>query len=342
MDAPAYGPTLRDVAKAANVSLATASRVLSGSSHAVSDRSRERVLAAAEALDYRPNRTAQATRAGQSLAVGLVVMDIADPADHTIAAGVISVAAADGLLVTVTASEHRHSIDSGSVSSLLAQRPRALVLAGPLSGDLASRELVSDLSSFAADGGRVVLINQRGLPFDTVEAEQERGARDLVHALADLGYRRFAVLAGPPRSATLGQRLDGYRAGLAARGLTLPHSAIIHSDGTRDGGYAAAGEYLTRHLECEIVLAANDAMALGAMARFREAGLSLPGDLAVAGFDGIPTLREIIPRLTTLQLPLTELGATAMRLALEPAADAPRHVRLAGTPHLDESTPPLA
>ncbi|MDR0958903.1 MAG: LacI family transcriptional regulator [Propionibacteriaceae bacterium] len=338
MAATSAGATLRDVADAAGVSLTTASRALSGSTHRVADVSRQRVLEAAQRLQYRPNRSAQAMTRGLNETVGLVVMDIADPSDHTITAGLLAVAESAGLLVTVTASENHHEIGVDAVAGLVAQRPRALVLVGSVGGE-GSSGVLGQLESFTAEGGRVVLVSQSHHPYDTVSVDQTGGAQALAEAVVARGYRSFALLTGPARSPIVQERLAGFRAGLAAHGIEVADSAVIGSDGSRDGGYAAAGEWLTRHLDNEIILATNDAIAVGAISRFREAGLTLPDDLAIAGFDGIAPLRDITPSLTTVELPLEQIGAEAMKLALQPTAEEPRRVVLTGEVVVKESTP---
>jgi LacI family transcriptional regulator len=334
--------TLHDVAREAGVSLATASRSLNGSTRKVADEYRERVLAAARRLNYSPNLAAQATVRGRTRSIGLVVSDIEDPYFSSIAAGVFRAAERAGLVVTIAVSDRRPERQLEIIGALRSQRPQALLLVGSRTADVAADgRLSNELAGFEAEGGRVALVSQEGLPFDTVVPENREGARSLAARLAELGYRRFALLTGPAGLLTAVERTEGYREGLAAAGIDLPEELVIRAEFSRDGGYAAAGELLARAVEVDAVLTGNDVMAVGAMARLREQGLALPGDLAIAGFDDIATLRDVSPALTTLRLPLARLGEAAVELALGAHDAGPRTVRVGGYVVVRQSTPSL-
>jgi len=162
-------PTLLDVANAAGVSLATASRTLNGSTRTVNGDYRDRVLTAAAQLGYTPNLSAQAVAKGSTRTVALLVTDIADPPAAFLTAGVIDAAADAGLTVTVTVTGGDPDRELALVRTLRGQRPRVLILAGPASPDDAdSAVLTAELRSFEAGGGRVVVIGNRSLPFATV------------------------------------------------------------------------------------------------------------------------------------------------------------------------------
>ncbi|MGN6325402.1 LacI family DNA-binding transcriptional regulator [Pseudolysinimonas sp.] len=333
--------TLHDVAREAGVSLATASRALNGSTRKVADAYRERVLAAAHRLNYTPNLAAQAVVRGRTRSIGLVVSDIEDPYFSSIAAGVFRAAERAGLVVTIAVSDRRPERQIELVGALRSQRPQALLLVGSRVADPAiDARLESELRGFQAEGGRVALVSQEGLPFDTVVPENREGARLLAERLLELGYRRFALLTGPAGLLTAADRTAGYREALAAGGVDLPEELVVHAEFSRDGGYAAAGELLRRGLDLDVVLTGNDVMAVGAMARFREHGMALPGDLAIAGFDDIATLRDVTPALTTLHLPLARLGEAAVELALGDPEPEPRAVRIGGHVVVRQSTPP--
>lgn len=162
-------PTLLDVATAAGVSLATASRALNGSTRTVNGDYRDRVVAAAAQLGYTPNLSAQAVATGSTRTVALLVADIADPPDAFLASGVIDAAADAGLTVTVTVTAGDPARELALVRSLRGQRPRILILAGgPSSENTDSAPLTEELRSFEAGGGRIVVIGERPLPFAIV------------------------------------------------------------------------------------------------------------------------------------------------------------------------------
>lgn len=342
---PARAPrayTLQDVAHAAGVSVATASRALNGSTRRVRGDLRERVLAAADSLDYSANAQAQAMARGRTNVVGLVVHDIADPYFSTIAASVMSAADKHRLLVTIASTGRRPERELEYVAALRGQRARAVILAGSRTDDSTHlQRLRAELATFEGAGGRVALISQNRLPVDTVLVENRAGARNLATELVGLGYRRFAVLAGPRWLLTARDRSSGFREGLARSGVAVSPADIIHEEFTRDGGYAAMSSLLDRGPDATCVFAVNDVMAVGAMAALRDRGLRMPRDMAVAGFDDIWTLRDVTPALTTVRLPLDTVGDVALELVTLAQADRPRLRRIKGEVVLRASTPRL-
>lgn len=179
------------------------------------------------------------------------------------------------------------------------------------------------------------------LPVDTVVIENRAGSRALAESLVALGYRRFGVLAGPGSLLTARDRLAGFRVGLARHGLDVAPDHMVTSDFTRDGGYAAMERLLEVRKDVHCVFAVNDVMAVGAMAALRDHGVPLPGEIAVAGFDDIATLRDVTPHLTTVRVDLERLGELVLELVLDPEQPAPRTHRARGEVVLRDSTPPL-
>jgi LacI family transcriptional regulator len=334
--------TLMDVARLAGVSLATASRSLNGSTRQVGEDLRRRVVLAAAELNHTANAQAQAMARGRTDVVGLLVHDIADPYFSSIAAGVMRAAEDHGLLVTMASTLRRPESELDYVAALRGQRARAVVLAGSRVDDPEMlRRLGSELASFEATGGRAVMISQKKLPVDTVLLENRAGAKALAESLVGLGHRRFAVLSGPRDLLTSRDRLAGFQSGLAAAGGELDPRDVLQDSFTRDGGVSAMNRLLDQGTDATCVFAANDVMAVGAMAALRQHGIGLPGRIAVAGFDDILTLRDITPGLTTVRLPLEEVGAAAIDLVLQPRGDRPRVRRVKGQVVLRDSTPPL-
>lgn len=331
--------TLMDVAREAGVSLATASRVVNGSKdRRVRADLREQVLAAAAALRYSVNAQAQATARGVTDVVGLVVHDIADPYFSSIAAGVMRSADEHGLIVSMSSTGRRPERELDYVATLRSQRARALILAGSRVDDPALHErLAAEVAAFEAAGGRVAAISQKRLPVDTVLVENRAGARALAEDLVGEGHHRFAVLAGPRALFTARDRVAGFCDGLVRAG-SRPPEHVLHGAFTRDGGYTATAELLARATGPMCLFAVNDVMAVGAMAALRDRGVALPEQMGVAGFDDIHTLRDITPGLTTVRLPLEEMGATALELVLSERGERPRLRRVRGEVIRREST----
>jgi LacI family transcriptional regulator len=278
--------------------------------------------------------------------VGVALRDISDPYFSSIASGLIEVTGAEGLLVCMTSTAADEEAERAYVALMRSQRARAVVLVGSRSDNVPARDaLRAELAAFTRSGGRAACIGQDLLGVDTVQPENRAGADALARALASLGHRSFAVLAGPRHLLTGQERTAGFRDGLSAWSVPLQPYWVVHGELSRDGGYQAMSEILAAGEPLpECVFAVSDVMAVGALARLRAAGIAVPGDIAVAGFDDIPTLRDVFPPLTTVRLPLKQLGEAAARLVLGEDGRQPRVVPVPGEVVLRESTarlPPL-
>ncbi|WRZ76333.1 LacI family transcriptional regulator [Streptomyces sp. NBC_01237] len=309
--------TLDAVAREARVSLATASRVLNGTARVREDLS-QRVRTAAGLLGYTPNAHAQALAgADGNRTVGVICHDVSDPYFAAIASGVMRAAAERNLLVMLASTFREPAREIRYVSLLRAQRARAILLIGSGFQDRAwERAMDAELEPYVGAGGRVAVVSRhRSLRVDTVQPENRAGAAALARTLVGLGHRTFAVLTGPPGLTTVADRLGGFREGLAESGIPL--GRVVAGAFTRDGGYAAARQLLSAGAPLPTcVFAVTDVMAVGALAALREAGLRVPEDVSLAGFDDIPLVRELTPPLTTVALPLTAMGESVIALAL--------------------------
>ncbi len=336
--------TLADVARWAGVSLATASRALHGSAgRTVNPELRARVRAAAAELNYSPNANAQAVVRGTTTTVGLVVHDIADPSAAALASGVMAAAATRNLIVTVSSTLSDPLAEVRHVESLRRQRARAIILAGSRFNDPESAgRLAEEIIGYAVGGGHVAVVGQHRLPMNTIEIDNTGSARRLAQTLVALGYRRAAVLAGPEAIATSEDRVSGFRAGMADDGAPVPQENVLVAPLTRDGGYVAMTELIDLGVldGVDVVFAANDAMAVGAIAALRDQGLEVPADVAVAGFDDISTLRDVRPALTTVHLSMEQIGVDALDLALTGRPDEVTVTTVIGDVVVRESTPP--
>ncbi|MFP8884951.1 LacI family DNA-binding transcriptional regulator [Streptomyces mangrovi] len=337
--------TLADVAARAGVSAATVSRVLSGN-YPVAGATRSRVLRAVEELEYVVNGPASSLAAASSDLVGVLVNDIADPFFGIIASAVQSEMEpekAGGKLAVVCNTGGSPQRELTYLTLLQRQRAAAVVLTGSAVEDPEHAEALSArLRRLAAAGTRVVLCGRPPLPEAdgdgdaggtggggkripgggaplTVAFDNRGGARRLTGHLLALGHRRIGYVAGPAERTTTRHRLEGHRAALADHGHDLLAEAArltVHGAYDRSSGYDGALELLRREPGLTAVLAANDTVALGVCAALREAGLSIPGDVSVAGFDDLPFSADASPALTTVRIPLHGAGARAGRLAL--------------------------
>jgi len=330
--------TLDDVAREAGVSLATASRALNGSTRKVADSYRARVEAAATRLGYTANLSAQATARGTSAIIALLVADIADPYFGQIASGVARGADEAGLVVTVAITERDPEREVRLVRALRGQRPRGLILAASRTSSELSRELAAEVDLLAATGGRVVALGAGVAGVRSVTVDNRGGAHALGAALAGRGYRRALVLAAAEGTVTSDDRVGGFVAGFTAGGGADP--AVRRGTFTRESGYELMTQALAEGVETgTVVFGISDVVAIGALAALREAGREVGPDVALAGFDDIPTGRDVTPALTTVRIPLGEVGYQAFHAATDaewqPADDVLRLEVL-----LRESTPP--
>lgn len=311
--------TLADVARRAGVSSATASRVLNDSAYRVTDELRTRVLRAADELNYVPNAHAQALVRASTRTVGVIVHDVSDPYFSEITRGIQRVATAAGRLVMLCNTYRDQERELEYVRLLRSQRVEALILAGSGYDDREySQRMWGQIAAFTNEGGRVGLIGRHHLAGDAVIADNVGGARALAQALLRLGHRRIGVIGGPPAVTTTRDRLESFRSTLAEAGVSLPSDHVVEGDFSRDGGERGTYILLDRHPELTAIFALNDTMAVGVLAALRARGIAVPDQMSVVGFDDIPITRDVTPALSTVRVPMVEMGARVMELALEP------------------------
>jgi LacI family transcriptional regulator len=301
--------TLKQVAAEAEVSLATASRVLHRSGgREVRGPLAERVQAAAERLGYVSNPHAQALARARSSTVGLIVHEVMDPYFAAIAAGAMHAAHAEGVMVMMAATFRDPELELDYLGRLRAQGARGVLLAGSGSTDArVSGRLAEAIAAINREGGRVAAIGARpDTRVDAVVPDNAAGAAEAREHLESLGHTRIGVISGPDTLMTVRERLDGLGSGLRT----------VEADFTREGGREAAKKLLADDDAITALIALNDLMAAGALAAAKEMGRRVPEDLSVIGFDDVPFAADLSPALTTVRLPLREMGERAMELLL--------------------------
>jgi LacI family transcriptional regulator len=286
-----------------------------------------------------PNAHAQSLARAQRSAVGVIVHDVSDPYFAEITRGLQRVAIGEGRLLVICNSYRDPGREQEYVELLHANQVAAIVLAG--SGTIDpddDRGLAGALAAYQRGGGRVTLIGRHTLQGDAVVPANESGAHRLGDHLFRLGHRRIGVVAGPRHLTSTADRLAGLRTAAKAHGTTLATKRVIYADFTRDGGAAAPRELLEVAPTVTAIGALNDGMAIGAMSVLRSRGRSVPDDVSVAGFDDLPVAADVTPALTTVRLPLTEMGERAMAMALDSGSRKQRIVRLDADLVIREST----
>ncbi|MFE0704378.1 LacI family DNA-binding transcriptional regulator [Streptomyces sp. NPDC058872] len=317
--------TLADVAARARVSPATVSRVLNGN-YPVAASTRERVLQAVDELDYVLNGPASCLAAATSDLVGMLVDDLADPFFAIMASAAQGAIGEGGSargggekLAVVCNTGGSPERELTHLTLLQRQRAAAVILMGGSPEDpehLAAT--AAKLARLTGAGTRVVLCGRPPVAGDAHAAalvfDDRAGARLLTEHLLGLGHRRIGYAAGPADRSTTRHRLEGHREALAAAGVA--EGPTVHGPHDRRSGRAATAELLARDPRLTAVVAADDTVALGVCAALRERGLSIPDDVSVAGFDDLPSSVDAVPALTTVRLPLHEVGVRAGRLAV--------------------------
>lgn len=327
MTAVERAPLLKDVAQQAGVSLATASRALSGSS-GVSRTMAAHVRDIADDMGYVANQHARSLAGGATTVVGLVVHEIGDPYFTEIASGVLSVATVEGLTVQICHSGRDPAAELSQVRTLIANRVGAIIIAGSGFVDSSVQaEVTAALETYRARGGRVALIGRHHLRADAVLPDNRSGGRSIAEHLLGLGHVRIGIASGSRALTTVHDRLDGIAEALRVRGRSLGELPLVEAEFTRAGGKVAAEALLEQDPTLTAVLALNDDMAIGVLSVLRMRGLTVPGRVSVTGFDDVAVAGDLAPGLTTVDLPMAEMGRQALRMALAARSARPRRKR---------------
>lgn len=302
---------IADVAAAAGVSVTTVSHVLSGR-RPVSERTKSKVLRIIDELGYHPDPSARGLRTGQSESVALVVSDVTNPFYPLIAAGLQEILQPAGFLISVcVAQDSSHDLDS-VVRHLLDRRVDGIVMAS-----LNAQE--RHFAAISAAGTALVRLSGELDPRfgDIVRADDTGGMADMVKQLLETGYRRIGLVNGDPDTSPGRLRLAGYLRALREFDLAVDESLITTEAFTRGGGARGAHALLGLDPAPDALVCGNDLMAIGALDAAHEKGLSVPGDVAVTGFDDIEAASLVTPPLTTVHNPAFEIGRACARLFLD-------------------------
>ena len=291
--------TIRDVAREAGVSIATVSRVMRDSG-AVRPETRDRVRAAANALEFVPSQLGRQLAERRHAANGIVFPDLSGPYYAEVVLGYESVAAELGRSVLILSTRGRD--DADAAVHAMAERCDGLVVLGRTVSD-------ATIERLAARGARVVLVARPPIGgVDAVNAENHHSAIALTEHLLDLGARRFVFVGDPSTSPDVAERFRGIQEALTP-GASVEVRHVDDLD--EEAGVLLVGDYLTRSLP-DAFICANDELALGMLGRLRAAGVDIPGRVKVTGWDDVMAARYA--GLTTVRQPMRELGATAARL----------------------------
>ncbi|MFQ6171873.1 LacI family DNA-binding transcriptional regulator [Oryzobacter sp. R7] len=287
--------TIYAVADLAQVSIATVSRVLQGS-HLVTEKTREKVLDAVRALDYLPSGAARSLAARQHAAFGLVLPELSGPYYSELLVGFETRAAElhQSVMLVIAGTKDDH----GRALRTLASQVDGVAVMG------------ADVSHVRASSKPLVVIAGQGRPdTEVILTENVESARTLTEHLLDHGRSRLLFVGDPGAARDVHERHEGFLAAHAGRGL-VPAAPVLAPFREREGA-AVADRIISGELSTDALVCGNDELALSIMSRVLDAGLDVPGDLAVVGWDDVMTARYVRPGLTTVRQPVQEVGALA-------------------------------
>ena len=332
--------TIRDVARHAGVSIATVSHVINRT-HYVSPELQQRVSEAIEALNYRPNRLAQALSRQVIPLVALVVPDISNPFWSCVARAVQDVT-----------DKHGYSVIVCSTDGLLKREVRFLrSLSGWISGLILHPYHVTSkhVNQYMGNAIPAVILGDfltaQAAPsnWDYVGGDNQAGAQAAVEHLIGLRHRRIAFIQGPPDTPTGTRRLAGFRRALQLAGLSVDEGLIVAGDYTREAGRTGMTTLLDMECPPTAVFCANDLIALGALEMAQQRGYRVPHALSIVGFDDIDDAEHASPPLTTIRQPPHRLGMAAAEALIErlKGRTEPRRISLEFSLVVRASTTPL-
>jgi DNA-binding LacI/PurR family transcriptional regulator len=318
---PSERPTIKDVAASSGVSATTVSRVLAGT-YPVSTATRARVMKAVRELDYVINAQARALVGGGTKTVAFIVHDLVGPSFAYVGQGVEQQATAEGRLCLVCTTHGDPERELEIIELMREQQAEAVVLVG---GGNNNRSYIERMSQVARaldkSGSRLVLCGRPPLgsevPATVVEYDNEGGAYAITSYLISLGHREIAFLgAGEPGHTTIDGRLHGFERAHKTHHIAVASQRDRPISFDRESGYKATRDLLAGGQKFTAIFAATDMVASGVFVALREAGLRVPEDVSVVGYDDIPLAMDLTPELTTVHVDYEELGRTAVRFAL--------------------------
>lgn len=313
--------TMKDIARLAEVSTTTVSRVLNNHPQ-VSEETRQRVQQAMAQCGYQPSEVARGLRLQASNIIGLIISDIANPFFPSVVRGIEDVAYANQYRLLLCNSGEDAEREALYIDVMQAQRVAGVIISSHDEDSVRCETLI-------ASGIPIVAMDRRlrRLEVDTVVTDNIEGAYQAVSHLLQLGHRRIGLIGGPLLTTTGRERQDGYRKALLEAGIQADQRLIKIGGFRQEGGYRGACELLAGEDPPTAIFTSNNLMTLGALGAIRDKGLKIPDDIALVGFDDLPWAAALVCPLTTVAQPTYEMGQIATELLLGRIADKDRPIR---------------
>jgi LacI family transcriptional regulator len=316
--------TIRDVARVAGYSVATVSRVLNASGP-VADETRRRVREAATSLRFSPNVAARSLSTSRTHTIGVLLPDLHGEFFSEVIRGIDQAAQRQGYHVLVSSSHNAPAEISAALGAMRGRVDGVAIMSPVIDGTTLATELPPSLP--------LVLLNCAGgqEDVDSLGIDNHGGAYAMTRHLVALGRQRIAFIRGPRGNGDAEARLSGYRDALRDAGAESRSEWVYDGDFRKGAGLAAVERLLATSPRPDALFASNDAMAIAAMSALRGAGLRVPEDVAVTGFDDIPVARFMNPSLTTVRVDIAGLGARAVRTLIHAVGHKNAHARVRET-----------
>jgi LacI family transcriptional regulator len=317
---------IKSVAKEADVSIATVSRVINNNP-GVREKTRKKVLKAISDLKYEVNSVASNLRQKKTNTIGIIIGNILSQFDHIIAKSVEDIAYKNGYNILLTSSDNDPEKELKQLKTLKSNRVDGIILAP-------TGKNVDYINRIIASGTEIVLIDRQieGLQFDTVQVDNENGAFEAVDFLLGQGYKKIAIITGDLDTTTGKKRLDGYLNALSKSSIPKDDKLIKVGDFTNKSGNILIKELLGNVYRPEAVFVSNLDMTIGALIGIKEIGLTIPGDIGIIGFDDFELSQLLDPPITTVNQPTYKVGSTATELLIKKIEDS--NLNIGDTPNI--------
>lgn len=307
--------TMTSVAKAAGVSVSTVSHVINGT-RPVAPQTRAAVLAVMDELGFTHKPVARSLAAGSTVTIGLSMSWVSSMYGQELVAGIEAESHRQGMQLLLSDTRDDEEREERVVANLLAHHVRGLLIAPTAGWRQSTLRLLQEHSV-----PYVVIDRLQDMRVDQVGVENENGSASVVEHLLQIGHKRVGIITGRAGLATTSERLEGYRCVHRRRGLRVDPQYVVDGDSTEQGGRRAMMALLAARPAPTGVFIANDAMTMGALRALQDAGVEVPGQMAVVCFDDLPWGDVFSPRLTTIAQPSFAIGARAVQLLVRRIAD---------------------
>ena len=314
-------PTIRDVARLAGVAPITASRVINNSGYA-SETVRARVRQAADELGYVPNSLARSLRSKQTRLLALVITDVTNPFWTTVARGAEDAAQISGFNLILCNTDESETKQDQYLETLIQKQVDGILL-------VPARDKISQSELFRQQEIPIVVLDRKipGLKADVVRCDSEEGAYQLIHSLLICGHRQIACLCGPAGVSSAEDRLSGYRRALRAAGIEEIQELVLLGKFSLESGYEMTNDLLKIKPRPTALFASNNFLAIGALRALNDAGIPVPQQMSVVGFDDLPDGLTVKPFLTAAVQPAYAMGYQGAQQLID---------RLTGSSQCDE------